>query len=382
MRRKVNEIQRDLQKYVIVFSGFNQRAVIAFLRTLKENELKYAIIAKSEDDDIFLTEYKSNVLAVRRSVPLDLNDLLEAIKTVQNKCNMERCIIAPTSEALNRFLIAQKEHFNEIRCEIPLVDRDLYEAISDKYSFGELCSRNGICTPKVLEFDEINILPVVAKPKKYFSTVGKALSPIIIHNSQELKSFHQEQNSENYYFQEYISGKCLYLLYYFGKSGVIYKFSQENIVQQPDGKSMVAAVSSDLHNTIESKKYEELFKSLQFFGLVMVEVKQRDGINYMIEANPRFWGPSQLFVDAGVNFFEALLYDFEVLDHLPKLNESTDITRYFWFGGVVDTYKENKRLKFYEGNENDLMYSLPAWLQSDVYRRTDTMDIFKKEVFG
>jgi hypothetical protein len=163
---------------------------------------------------------------------------------------------------------------------------------------------------------------------------------------------------------------------------VIYKFSQENIVQQPDGKSMVAAVSSDLHNTIESKKYEELFKSLQFFGLVMVEVKQRDGINYMIEANPRFWGPSQLFVDAGVNFFEALLYDFEVLDHLPKLNESTDITRYFWFGGVVDTYKENKRLKFYEGNENDLMYSLPAWLQSDVYRRTDTMDIFKKEVFG
>ena len=41
----------------------------------------------------------------------------------------------------------------------------------------------------------------------------------------------------------------------------------------------------------------------------MVEVKHLSNKNYMIEANPRFWGPSQLFVDAGINLFEAFLVD-------------------------------------------------------------------------
>ena len=376
------KIGRESQKCVIVFSGFNQRAIIAFLRTLKKDNLNYAIIAKSETDNIFLTEYANNVLAVRRSVPLDLDDIIESIKAVQNKCNMDKYIIAPTSEALNRFLVEHRECFSKIGCEIPLVDRDLYEAISNKYSFGEICSRNGICAPKELSFNEINILPVVAKPKKYFSAfTKKILSPQIISNSQELTSFSKEQNIDDYYFQEFITGKSLYLLYYFSKCGKIYKFSQENLIQQPDGKSMVAAISSDFHNSSESEKYERMFNDLNFFGLVMIEVKQQNRINYMIEANPRFWGPSQLFVDSGINFFEAFLHDFGILDEPPKYNEPTEIIRYFWFGGIIEVNKQKKQLKYYQGNEIDLMYSLPMWLQSDVYRRVDTIYIFKEEVF-
>lgn len=370
------------QKCVIVFSGFNQRAVIAFLRTLKRDNLNYAIIAKSEDDNIFLTEYAYNVLAVRRSVPLDLEDILETIKTVQSKCNTNKYVIAPTAEALNRFLLEHKESFSKIGCEIPLVDKVLYEKISDKYSFGEICSRSGIYTPKELRFNEINTLPVVAKPKKYFSSsTRKILSPQIISNSQELTAFSKEQNAEDYYFQEYISGKSLYLLYYFSKNGVIYKLSQENIIQQPDGKSMVAVITSNFHKTAESEKYERMFKTLNFFGLVMIEVKQMNGINYMIEANPRFWGPSQLFVDAGVNFFEAFLYDLGILDKLPKFSDPSEIIHYFWFGGMIEAYKQSKRLKYYQGDEVDIMYSLPTWLQSDIYRRADTINVFKKEIF-
>ncbi len=377
-----DKIRTGFKKCVIVFSGFNQRAVIAFLRTLRKNNLNFAIIAKSETDTVLLTKYANDVLAIRRSVPLDLGDILETIKVVQRKCNADEYIIAPTSEALNRFILEYIEYFSKIGCIIPLVNKELYETISNKYSFGAICSKNGIHTPKELEFNEIDVFPVVAKPKRYFSaSAKKVLVPQIISNSQELASFSEEQILEDYYFQEYISGRSLYLLYYFSEHGTIYKFSQENIIQQPDGKSMVAAISSDFHRTVESKKYERMFTALDYLGLVMVEVKQRDGINYMIEANPRFWGPSQLFVDAGVNFFEFFLYDYGILDKLPKYSESNEIIHYFWFGGVIEAYKQNRLLKYYQSNEMDFMSSLPTWLQSDVYRRPDTMDIFKKEAF-
>lgn len=377
-----NKIGKGFQKCVLVFSGFNQRAVIAFIRTLKKNNLNYAIIAKSEADTIFLTEYARDVLALRKSVPLDLIDILETIKVVQRKCNADEYVIAPTSEALNRFLLKYKNYFNDLKCIIPLVNRELYETISNKYSFGAICSKSGIRTPKELKFDVINVFPVVAKPKRYFSVAGvKELAPRIITNSQELASFSEEQNLDDYYFQEYIFGKSLYLLYYFSKHGTIYKFSQENMIQQPDGKSMVASISSDFHKTIESEKYERMFTALNYHGLVMVEIKQSDGINYMIEANPRFWGPSQLFVDAGVNFFEPLLYDYHILNKLPRYCEPNEIVRYFWFGGIIEVYKRNKSLNYYQSDEMELICSLPTWLQSDVYRRPDTAGIFKREVF-
>ena len=370
------------KKCILVFSGFNQRAVIAFLRTMESHNLCYAIIAKSLEDDIFLTDYKKNVLAIRNSVPLVLEDLLSTIKEVKEKQLADEYIIAPTTEALNRFLLEHREHFEMNGCKIPLVEKDLYELVSDKYSFGNLCLEKQILIPTEIDFNKNILLPVVAKPKKYYSKcTNEILSPVIIKEPYQLKSFIKNKNVEDYYFQEFIDGRSFYLLYYFSRNGNIYKFSQENLIQQPGGKSIIAAMSSDFHYTQESEKYEKLFKSIKFFGLVMVEVRQKNDKNYMIEANPRFWGPSQLFVDAGINLFEVFLYYVGMLNQLPKCQEPSDIIRYFWFGGVVDVYKKGFELIYYQNEKNDLMNSLPTWLQSDVYRRPDTISIFKKETF-
>lgn len=375
-----HESYRNNSKSVLVFSGFNQRAVIAFLRTLEHNGTSYAVIAKSEDDDIFLTEYRKAVLAVRRTTALDLEDIADKVLTVKKKLKSDIYYIAPTTEALNRFILEHRDRFRSIGCEIPLVADELYEKISDKYSFGKLCSKHGICIPKELSFDMVRDFPVVAKPKRYFSSVGKTLNPIIVSTIEELTSFRKEYCIEDFYFQEYIDGRSLYLLYYFGKDGRLYKFSQENIIQQPDGKSIVAATSSDFHKTGESRKYEELFQALDFSGFVMVEVRQNNGTNYMIEANPRFWGPSQLFVDSGSNLFEPFLYDLGMIDCIPELDEPENIVRYFWFGGIMETYRKGKRLKYHSGDDYDLITQLPTWLQADLYRRPDTLEIFKKEI--
>ena len=95
------------KKCVLVFSGFNPRSVIAFLRTMESMGVDYAIIAKSEQDDIFLTEYKGKVLAIRDSTALILEDLLLSIKKVKEKHIADEYIIAPTTEALNRFIFCR-----------------------------------------------------------------------------------------------------------------------------------------------------------------------------------------------------------------------------------------------------------------------------------
>ncbi|MDV4149714.1 ATP-grasp domain-containing protein [Clostridium sp. AL.422] len=371
------------RKCIIVFSGFNQRAVIAFLRTLELNNINYAIIAKSRNDDIFATEYKNKVVAIRESETIVENDILISIEKVKEYCKAKEYLIAPTTEALNRFLIDKRRVFEELGCIIPLVKKNLYELISDKLSFSQLCEKNEIIVPKNYEFSLDMKLPIVAKPKKYFSISNKEiLSPIILKDLEELQEFYKKYEINDFYYQEFIKGISYYLLYYFHRNGDVYKFSQQNLVQQPQGKSMIAAITTDFHNSQESNKYEKLFRSIGFNGLVMVEVIEKDNLHYMIEANPRFWGPSQLFVDAEANLFEVFLHDYGFIEWAPDFNYSNYSAKYFWFGGIFLSLKNKLNLNFYNTSKNEFLNLLPDWLESDVYKRDDTLEIFKKELLN
>ena len=366
---------------VLVFSGFNPRAVVSFLRTMKVKKVDYVIVAKSKQDDIFLTEYRDKVLSVRESEALVLDDLLNNIEKVKKIKGVEELIIAPTTEALNRFMLENRNSFEKLGCIIPLVEKKIYELISDKYSFGELCFKNEILLPKEIDLCKEIKFPIVAKPRKYLSNINnEALYPIIIENYLMYEVFIKNYRVEDFYYQEYIKGRSLYLLYYFHREGQVYKFSQENLVQQPDGKSILAAISSDFHDSEESRKYENMFKKLNYHGFVMIEIKQRGNKNYMIEANPRFWGPSQLFVDAGMNLFEAFLHDYGLIDSSIIFKMKKTKARYFWFGGLINVIKNSNKPVFYNISENEFLTSLPEWLLNDIYRRNDTIDIFRKEV--
>jgi predicted ATP-grasp superfamily ATP-dependent carboligase len=379
LRRKGN-----LKNSVIVFSGFNQRAVVAFLRTLKKNDIDFYIIAKSQEDTIFNTIYKENIYAVRDSLSLEnKEDIFKLLINVRKQAKAKKIFLSPSTEALNRFFLENKKELEQIGCVIPLVDMDLYQAISDKYSFGELCGASGILIPKEIKQPTPGSVPFVAKPKKYFSNHKPiAHTPVLVLSNEEYIDFMQRNANQldDFYFQQFLNGKSYYLLYYFHRNGRVYKFSQENIVQQPDGKSIVAAVSSDFHLSEEAFKYERFFKKNNFFGLVMVEVKQDDGKNYMIEANPRFWGPSQLFVDANNNFFEAILHDFGFISTEPEINSLVQALNYFWLGGAMESLKLNKNLTYHMYDEMKFFEYLPQWLQSDIYRRSDTMSVFKNEI--
>lgn len=364
---------------LIIFTGFNQRALIAFIRTIELYKLKYALVAKSGDDSILLTQYKSKVAYIRKSVVLDLDDILYSLTIVKNIINADKYIIAPSTEALNRFLLKNRNLIEDSNIIIPLVSKDLYESISDKYSFTKICERNDIKVPYEYRGIERAVLPFVAKPLRYFSLDGQSLSPVILLNDKSKKDFLQKFNPNDFYYQKYINGECYYLLYYFHRNGEVLKFSQLNLIQQPDGKSMVAAVSSKFHESNESIKYELLFKKMKFHGLVMIEVKQKNQNNYMIEANPRFWGPSQLFVDAGINLFDGFLHDYGFIKDFPQIRCTKKLTKYFWFGGINEILKMRQNLLFHKGSLINLMLDLPKWLEYDIYRRQDTIEIYLNE---
>jgi len=348
---------------IVIFSGFNQRAIIAFLRTLEKNQLEYSIIALSSNDPILTTSYKNKVDCIRNCISLDFIDIKNCIDIIKQKTNAEKYIIAPSTEALNRFLLKHRAEFEEMGCIIPLVEKELYEQISDKESFGYLCIQNGINIPEEVTFSKDNI-PFVIKPKKY-ETDGEIFSPILVTDDNIFKSINY--NSSISYCQEFLDGKSYYLLYYFAKNGDIVKLAQENFLQQADGKSIIAAKNVDYEMFPETEKFERLFTKLKYQGLVMVEVRIRENRLYMIEANPRFWGPSQLFVDCGRNLFEYFLQDwgFDV-----NIEDNIRNVKYYWTGGLSENTKEFESIK----EEQD------EYIKSDIYNRRDTLNIYKEEL--
>lgn len=366
----------NANKVIVIFSGYNDRAVISFIRTLEKKKIRYAVIARDNSDLIFKTKYKDNVLITRSSPSLEINFVEDALNFVKKKFNANEVLLAPSTETLIRFFLKYQAELNKINAIMPVVSQSLYELISNKKSFSDLCLQYDINVPK--EFADYNstIPPFVAKPKEYESNGNKIYNPVLIFNKKQKDDFAKCHDITAFYYQEYIEGKSKYLLYYFDQNGIAYKFSQENIMQQGEGKSMLAAKTSDYHLNEISVKFEHLFKSENFFGLVMVELKIYDNKDYMIEANPRFWGPSQLFVDANANFFEALLYDYGFIYSRPSFKKTKD-TSYFWFGGFYKsiTNGQASTICTYED-----FLKLDKWITNDVYKREDTIDVFLEEL--
>lgn len=369
----------NLQRGVILFSGFNQRAVFSFIRTLESCHVPYAVIAKSKKDTIFDSIYKRAVLVIRNNENLVLADILRCIDVVKDKMRLVDYLLAPTSEGLNRFFLLYRIQFESKNVIIPLVNISLYEKISDKYSFSLLCRKYNIKIPEeYINLTNVNI-PFVAKPKKYFNEEGESLSPVLILNEQDLTDFRIKYKVDDFYYQTFISGESFYLLYYIDKDGQILKFSQQNIAQQPCGKSILAAIPANLHHESISLLYEKLLKAENFHGFIMIEVKKNGNEYFMIEANPRFWGPSQLFVDAGRNFFEIFLSDYDLLDKHKEFRLNIKNVKYFWYGGILQTLREKKNI-VYHVSSMDIQKNISDWLFYDIYMREDTLSIFKNEL--
>jgi predicted ATP-grasp superfamily ATP-dependent carboligase len=321
------------------------------------------------------------VKAVRQVSALDKDDLVKSVRWVHEKISARRYFMAPTSEALNRFMLAERHEFEAMGCVVPLVNEATYKLISDKYQFSRHCGERGIRVPR--ELSEVRAFPIVAKPREYWSVSrNTALYPSIINSEADYLRFSENNDRGEFFFQEFVGGKSYYLLYCFRREAEPVMFSQENLIQQPGGKSVVAAIPSHIHQEPVAAEFVSVFSALKYFGLVMVEVKFYNGEYFMIEANPRLWGPSQLFVDAGCPLFQAYLSDYGIPAEGGGKSAICDdgTVRYFWFGGLLEALSSEKRLTYHNYNYESFVRQLPDWLAADVHKRPDSINIFLDEV--
>lgn len=366
--------------YIIIFSGYNQRAVTAFLRTLSANQIEnYLILASSPQDSIFKTQYASHVYAARTNHQLDLAEITAIIRRAQEEKGFRQFLVAPSTEALNRFLLRYEETFTRLGYRSSLPSQALYEQISDKSRFCALCAGRGIRIPQEIKFPERYERAFVAKPVSYSDADGAVYSPVLICSESDYQAFVREYAQAAFYYQRYVKGQSVYLLYYFPRrdqtGNHILTFSQENLMQQPGGKSILAARPGTFHLHPAAQQFKELFLSVGYVGFVMVEVRLSLGQYYMIEANPRFWGPSQLFVDAGYNFFEEYLWDYGFLEWQERNRAFHPDAKYFWHGGTKPS-SDGRQPAFYSGFEKTYLKDFLEYAQWDIYRREDTERLF------
>ena len=243
----------------------------------------------------------------------------------------------------------------------------------------ELCTKQGIHVPRLIGDPQCCALPFVAKAASY--DITKPFAPRLVMSEDDRRDLLQSPEAPTLFFQEYVAGRSFYLLLHIARDGEVTAFSQQNLVQQPRGRSIIAAVSSDFHLTEDARPYVDLLKASRFHGLIMIEVRCNDRGCWMIEANPRFWGPSQLVVDAmQLSLFDAFLVE-QGADGV-EATIAAGGTRYFWYEGLQETLRAGDRPVYHGYDAQSLARELPVWLANDVYRRADTMRVFARTATG
>lgn len=364
-------------KAFLIFSGWNLRGVLAFCRQLSILDRDFWIVARNDNDGILYTRYKRNVCAIRKSDKLNNKDILRCLDEAKIKSKVDSFVICPSSEYLNKFFIDNREVYLSKGCELPLVDEKIYNLLTNKSSFIQLCSDNGFDVPK-RRYGDFKEYPYVAKPVKNINASSKSLYPYLIFSKKDEDSFKNQENLEDYYFEEYVDGESYYLLLYLSKSGMDVRLSQKNILQQGNGKSILAAEISTLHESEFADKLINLLKRVGFFGIAMIEVKQHDGKLFIIEMNPRIWGPSQLILTSKAGILVHFICD--CLDLNPPPDQQINkAAKYFWFNGLLDNVLNGVRLKWHlKQRGNGFFYLLNLFL-SDVYLMGDSIRLFLYE---
>ena len=365
----------------MVFSGYNERGIIAFCRFCKRYDIPFFIVAAHQNDKILLSSYRHNLLDIRRSPDLALEDFQRYRSMLSTKLSKDEIVVLPSTEFLNRFLLQEKKSLESLGYIIPICSKEIYEAVSDKYSFYCLCKEYGISVPQELEPHSNLLPPFVVKPKTYFAPGSMKVNPkpILVKHVESKEFVRDLLISREVFIQEFIEGRSIYLLFYFGKNGFYRVYSQENFIQQSNGRSIIAARSSSFHESQEIKPFVTLFQKLGFHGLVMVEVRYQEGKSYMIEANPRIWGPSQLINDAGMDLFALWTKDLGLIkDFSPQIYQPE--IEYFWSGGLVEDTSSQKDIAFHNYSKERFLDEYAKWIRNEVYLREDTLGIFLEEL--
>lgn len=369
----------------LLFSGSNDRAVFALLRAFRASGSRCLVIARNRDDKVLRSAYRDLVITTRDSDELSLPVIERLVARVRDVVPEDELVVVPSSEYLNTFLLGldREDLRTRLGCEIPLVNRDLYMALTNKSSATDLVAAAGIRVPARRDGFQASALPVVAKPKQNIGHDGTVHYPILLRTPAELNEFLARTDVGEYFAQEFIHGRSEYLLTYLARSGDVFLASQVNLAQQPHGKSVVLSRTSEFRHDPVAGRVIDMFRALDFHGLAMVEFIVDASGPCFIEINPRPWGPLQLCLDHDCGIVEAFIGDTlhgEPMRHEGIWKRKPVQARYVWLGGMMSTSARHESLRW-DPSVRFRAAQILDCLPSDVYLRCDAWQVFLREMW-
>lgn len=360
-------------KRVLIISA-NTRAAITELRSLvkiKDIEIHIAVKENKLSEKL---RYGTYITPANYHTYKSIDNIINFLKELSGKAGP--FILFPNGEEILRKIISSKELLNTLGITLPMPDKKTYELFSDKFSFSEICNRFGLDTPHKIDVD-------LSKFKEKFVIKSKQLSdesnvlpfPMLIENQKAFKKLKKMSiDLSKHFSQRYIEGQSYYYCASYLKGNKRACFIQENLHQQPNGKSIIKAIPGSLPDDIIAI-IDKMMGHYKWDGVMMLELKECMTTKrlYAIECNPRFWGPLQLAADNNVDFVKSL-----VDREYSCLSAQENKYGYIWLGG----YFHGLFLKFLTGSSFQFFKENRAGIRyKDVWFRNDTYKYFFIEPF-
>jgi hypothetical protein len=275
----------------VLFSGHNDRAVIALCRYFADVGLPFYIVSIGEHDAIFKTAWAARVIWKRSSPTLDLPLMACIYEAIKQQGQVP--VLCPTSEFLNRFALEHEDVLRHHGWHWTLPAPHIYLRLSDKSSSPPLMQAlAGLDSPPLQPVGAWEA-PCVLKPVRNVLQ-GCVRYPLLCRTASELATAKLETNNHDWFAQTWVEGQSHYLCAYLDAHGGWDAFWQTNLVQQPNGKSIVLACTGD-NPGVDTTRLMQGLQRLGYRGPFMMEVIRDDaGTPHFIEVNPRFWGPLEL----------------------------------------------------------------------------------------
>ncbi|MCU0647905.1 MAG: hypothetical protein MUF00_07910 [Gemmatimonadaceae bacterium] len=366
-----------MRSALLILSGYNMRAVIALCRWAHGAGVPAYLVARHARDPIYDTAYRAQVIAERADPTLSVAALADWMTAVRGAAGVDQVVLVPSTEFLNRFLLAHRAALESCGGIVPLVDAAVYAQLSDKRAFSDLCMAHGIRVPQRAA-NVPDTVPFVAKPVHYGAASSGQIKPYLVRTAADRAAFLAREDVSRFYCEEYVEGESVYLLLHRARCGRVTATAQQNLMQQAAGGSIVLARYDDFHDQEAAQPYFRLLEAVGFHGLLMIEVRRdpATGAAVMIEANPRLWGPMQFTLDRHVDLFTPWLADVGV--DVPTTTPTTPARPYyFWSGGL---HTSAQPVAWHSFDSQSFVHDYPRIAACDLFARADTLRLHAREL--
>lgn len=352
----------------VILTGYNERAVVALCRFFSSIEREFFLVARDSKDVIYITEWGSNVIIERATAELNIDLFFNIAKLLHNR-GFKPCL-CPTSEFLNRFVFENQGQLIHQGWHWIFPEYQIYKDLSDKYSSPYHIERVLGLNPPAAQKQGVWQAPCVLKPKSNLQN-GTVLYPKICMNEAELLLALEDIDTDHWFSQVLIDGQSFYLCGYLDKRGGWNYFWQENMLQQPNGKSIVLARCCENPGVDVSRLMRGLHQ-MDYHGPFMMEViRDKYNVLHFIEINPRFWGPLDLARRACPEILQRFLSDMDDEPFAAESKSQNAQHMYAWAYGA-----KNHLLKFYPSAAGLSELEIQSLLiMHDVYAYPDTASL-------